>query len=66
MVILKFLTHWSPYQPGEVAGFPDSVAKSLIEAGVAEYFEEKPVERAQGDDYKAGAVRKQVGRRVGR
>jgi len=37
MKVVKFLERMSPYQPGEIAGFPDDVAKGYVDGKKAEY-----------------------------
>lgn len=37
MKAVKFLERVSPYQPGEIAGFPDDVAKAYVDGKKAEY-----------------------------
>ena len=36
MVLVRFIKHMSPYQPGELAGFDEEYAKKLIKEGIAE------------------------------
>lgn len=38
MMAVKFIKGMSPYQAGEIAGFPEAEARRLIQAGVAEEY----------------------------
>lgn len=50
MMAVKFVKGMSPYQAGEIAGFPEEEARRLIQAGVAEeYAVKKSPEKPQVD-----------------
>jgi hypothetical protein len=54
MKVIRFKVGVSPYQAGELAGFPEAEARCLIEAGVAEEYqpqtdETKAPERPEED-----------------
>lgn len=54
---VKFKSAWRMYQPGEIAGFADDIAQSLVEAGVAVDVDaepEVPADTQQKADEKAG------------
>jgi len=38
-MIVRFVKRLSPYQPGEIADFPDEEAEKLIKDGIAERVE---------------------------
>lgn len=40
-VIVKFVGSWRGYSAGEIAGFAQDVAQSLIDGGRAELFDQK-------------------------
>lgn len=44
MMVVRFKTGMSPYQSGEVAGFPEEEARRLIRAGVVEEYGSKAME----------------------
>lgn len=44
MMIVRFKTGVSPYQSGELAGFPEAEARRLIKAGLAEEYVSKKAE----------------------
>lgn len=41
MMTVKFIKGMSPYQAGELAGFPEAEARRLIQSGVAEEYTTK-------------------------
>ena len=36
MILVRFIKPWSPYNPGEQAGFTDDQARRLVSLGVAQ------------------------------
>lgn len=53
MKIIKFLARFTPYQPGEVAGFPDDVAQAHVDAKRAQFVDAKAA-KAEGEGASAG------------
>lgn len=47
-VIIKFTGSWRGYSAEEVAGFPEDIAKSLIDGGRAELYEGKKAGKSSG------------------
>jgi len=41
-LLIKFLKHYSLYNPGEIAGFEDKEAEQLIKQGIAEKHIDSP------------------------
>ncbi|HCV39178.1 MAG TPA: hypothetical protein DGQ94_10740 [Pseudomonas sp.] len=65
-VIIKFTGSWRGYSAGEIAGFPEDVAQSLVEGGRAELHEQKKTTkgaatRPKPASSKAGATQPQPG-----
>lgn len=60
MMTVRFKTSYSPYNAGEVAGFPPEIARRLIQSGVAEEVmpEKKAVEGPAMDKMLKRAPRK--------
>lgn len=53
MKSVKFLYAHSPYIPGDIAGFEDFVANSLVKAGFAEFYKpETPRRKLLKDNLK--------------
>jgi len=59
MMAVKFIKGMSPYQAGEIAGFPESEARRLIQSGVAEEYTAKTKE-AESKTVKAPPADKMV------
>ena len=38
-VAVKFRHVWSPYNPGEIAGFAPGIAQGLVDGGLADFLE---------------------------
>ena len=49
MKAIKFLQGVSPYQPGEIAGFPEDVAGHYVASGIAEYYVPKGLDAPPAD-----------------
>jgi len=52
MVSVKFIKPWSAYSPGDIAGFDEKRAESLVDAGAAKLHEaeaEAAVDEAAGE-----------------
>jgi hypothetical protein len=47
MKLLRFLHSHSPYNGGELAGFPDADAEELVLRGIAEFVNEVPPPEVQ-------------------
>ena len=58
MIVIRFTTRWGIYNGGEVAGFAPETARELVEAGVAEYYEQvaEVAEVAEAADEAASAA----------
>jgi len=58
MVLVRFIKHMSPYQPGETAGFNEEYAKKLIEEGIAEEVNKEAQPEVEADTEKQTVVQK--------
>lgn len=57
MKAVRFNRKYEMYQPGEVAGFPEKVARQLTISGVAEYLEQpKPKPEPKADEYRTAQI----------
>ncbi|BBT38927.1 hypothetical protein [Pseudomonas putida] len=57
-VIVEFTGSWRGYGKGEVAGFEEGVAQSLVDGGRAQLYDKKGA-KSGGAKGKAGAVTKE-------
>jgi len=57
-VAVKFLTKTPPYNAGEIAGFTQGVAESLVISGVAVYYAPAVLEHDRQFDASSGEVTK--------
>lgn len=58
MMAVRFKVGYSPYNAGEVAGFPPEIARRLIQSGVAEEYAMKTMEAPPVDKMVNSALNK--------